>query len=141
MAALTHNALTGLKPGKWASDKGARGAGTLVAYRSGSGRDSRVLFYFRYTKPDGERDMMPVGEWDGTGGPLTLKAARERANALSARYKAGARDLRAVLEAEEREAWRRSCSAAAALAAASLSRLASRSSASSTARRSGLPPR
>ena len=117
MAALTHNALTGLKPGKWASDKGARGAGTLVAYRSGSGRDSRVLFYFRYTKPDGERDMMPVGEWDGTGGPLTLKAARERANALSARYKAGARDLRAVLEAEEREA-RREREAAARAAAA-----------------------
>lgn len=103
MAALTHNALTGLKAGKWASDMGARGAGTLVAYRSGSGRDGRVLFYFRYTKPDGERDTYPLGEWDGTGGPLSLKVARGRATELSARYTAGARDLRAVLEAEERE--------------------------------------
>ncbi|WP_125076899.1 integrase [Pseudoxanthomonas sp. SGT-18] len=106
MAALTHNALVGLKPGKWASDKGARGAGTLTAYRSGSGRDSRVLFYFRYTKPDGERDPMPLGEWEGTGGPLSLKAARARAGELSARYKAGDKDLRAILEAEEREARR-----------------------------------
>ncbi|NLA68550.1 MAG: integrase [Gammaproteobacteria bacterium] len=106
MAALTHNALTGLQAGKWASDKGPRGAGTLVAYRSGKGRDGRVLFYFRYTKPDGDRDSYPLGEWQGTGGPLTLKAARSRANELSARYKAGDRDLRAVLEAEEREARR-----------------------------------
>lgn len=103
MAALTHNALHGLQPGQWASDKGARGAGTLTAYRSGSGRASRVLFYFRYTLPDGTRDKLPMGEWEGTGGHLSLKAARARVNQLSARYKAGERDLRAALEAEERE--------------------------------------
>lgn len=100
---------------------GARGAGTLVAYRSGSGRDSRVLFYFRYTKPDGERDTYPMGEWEGTGGPLTLKAARARASELSARYRAGARDLRAVLETEEREE-RRQREAAARAAESELER-------------------
>lgn len=106
MAALTANTLEGLAAGKWVSDKGARGAGTLTAYRSGEGRDSRVLFYFRYTRPDKTRDPYPLGEWNGTGGPLTLKDARARANELSARYMAGARDLRAVLETEEREAQR-----------------------------------
>lgn len=106
LAALTTRALDGLAAGKWASDKGGRGSGTLVAYRSGRGRDSRVLFYFRYTMSNGQRDPLPLGEWEGTGGHLSLKAARARANELSARYRNGARDLRAVLEAEEREARR-----------------------------------
>ncbi|TWT19797.1 tyrosine-type recombinase/integrase [Luteimonas wenzhouensis] len=65
-----------------------------------------MLFYFRYTKPDGTRDRVPLGEWEGSGGPLSLAAARERARELSARYRAGDRDLRAALEAEEREARR-----------------------------------
>jgi len=65
-----------------------------------------VLFYFRYTDSAGKRDRVPLGEWEGTGGPLSLSAARERGRELSARYRAGDRDLRAILEAEEREARR-----------------------------------
>ena len=89
--------------GKWVSDMGARGAGTLAAYRSGGGKTSRVLFYFRYTQPDGTRYALPLGGWDGTGGTLSLKAARSKANELSARYIRGDRDLKAALEAEEAE--------------------------------------
>lgn len=105
MAKLTVRALQASKHGKWMTDGGARGGGTLYARREA---DS-VLFYFRYTLPkrEGEthagRDAYPLGEWDGTGGALSLEAARRRSQELSARYRAGATDLRAVLEAEARE--------------------------------------
>ncbi|MEF3080785.1 tyrosine-type recombinase/integrase [Luteimonas sp. SMYT11W] len=65
-----------------------------------------MLFYFRYTRPDGSRDPYPLGEWKGSGGPLSLADARAQAHRLSNRYRAGDRDLRAVLDAEEREARR-----------------------------------
>ncbi len=87
------------------TDGGARGGGTLYARREA---DS-VLFYFRYTLPKqddavhAKRDAYPLGEWEGSGGPLSLEAARRRSQELSARYRAGATDLRAVLEAEARE--------------------------------------
>lgn len=100
---ITYRTLNALAAGSEVSDKAPRGAGTLTARRRAGGS---VLFYFRYTKPDGTRDPYPLGEWEGSGGPLSLDAARDRANALSARYRAGAADLRAVLEAEEREAQR-----------------------------------
>jgi len=104
VAKLTARALHALKPGEAEkSDGWPRGGGTLTAWRRAG--DS-VLFYFRYTKPDGTRDRVPLGEWDGSGGPLSLAAAREQARKLSARYRAGDRDLRSALEAEEREARR-----------------------------------
>lgn len=102
MPKLTHRTLQASKPGEWISDGGARGAGTLYARKQGES----VLFYFRYTKPDGARDVYPLGEWSGSGGPWTLEKARERAGELSFRYRNGSRDLRMVLEAEEREAQR-----------------------------------
>ena len=103
MAKLTHRTLQASKENTWLSDGGPRGAGTLVARKLAGGS---VLFYFRYTLPSGARDPLAMGEWAGTGGPLSLEDAREHANRLSARYRAGARDLRAVLDAEAREARR-----------------------------------
>ena len=103
MPQITVRGLRALRLGGEISDKAPRGAGALSARKRASGS---VMFYFRYTTPDGARDPYPLGEWDGTGGPLSLEGARVRANELSARYRAGARDLRAVLETEEREARR-----------------------------------
>lgn len=101
---LTARTLQALQPETGEkSDSWPRGAGTLTAWRRASGS---VLFYFRYTDSAGKRDRVPLGEWEGTGGPLSLAAARERGRELSARYRAGDRDLRPILEAEEREARR-----------------------------------
>jgi len=104
MGTLTDRGLKAMKAGEWCSDGGARGAGTLAARR---GKGEHVLFYFRYTGSTGDRGAIPLGEWSGSGGPLTLKAARERAAELSRRYLAGERDLGDILREEEAEARRR----------------------------------
>lgn len=99
MPRLTVKGLAALKPGRWASDGGARGGGVLAARRAGAA----VLFYFRYVRPDGTRDKLPMGAWDAAGETgLSLDDARSRAGVLSRRYRANERDLRAVLEQEER---------------------------------------
>ncbi|MFA1732531.1 hypothetical protein [Xanthomonas campestris] len=104
-AMLTDKALRALKAGEWASDPAARGAGRLQARKLAGGD---IAWYYRHTTVDGKRDALPLG----TG--LDLKAARKRAGELSRRYQAGERDLRAVLEAEQREAERERASATAA---------------------------
>lgn len=103
MSKLTYQGLKALKVGSWASDHGPRGGGALAARKLQSGS---VLFYFRYTNSEGSREAIPLGEWDGTGGALSLTDARDLFNKHSARYRAGARDLRDVLDAEGREAKR-----------------------------------
>lgn len=103
MAILTHAALKRLTPGTTVSDGGPRGGGTMEARRLAGGD---VLFYFRYTSSTGGRERIPLGAWKDAGGVLTLADARQKADALSARYVAGERDLREILEAEEREAKR-----------------------------------
>ncbi|WP_233492655.1 tyrosine-type recombinase/integrase [Xanthomonas oryzae] len=60
-----------------------------------------VAFYFRYTGPGRAQVRLPLGT------ELTLAEARERAAELSKRYQAGDRDLRAIIEADQREAARR----------------------------------
>lgn len=102
---LTDKALRALKAGEWAADPAARGAGRLQARKLAGGD---IAWYYRHTTVDGRRDALPLG----TG--LDLKAARKRAGDLSRRYQAGERDLRAVLEAEQREAERERASATAA---------------------------
>lgn len=115
MARLTFRKLAALKSGQWATDGGARGAGVLAARRLTGGT---VLFYFRYTTPDGTRAALPLGEWDASGGPeLSLENARDKAAELSGRYRRGERDLHTILEAEAREAERKRAEAAAAEAA------------------------
>lgn len=95
--ALTVRALAALAPGEWAADPGARGAGRLQARRLASGE---LAWYYRYTGPDGERVRLPIGSG------LELAAARAQGDNLARRYMAGDRDLRNVLECEQREAAR-----------------------------------
>jgi integrase len=99
--ALTTRGLASIKPGEWLSDGGRKGAGRLAAFGMKAGG---VAFYFRYTLPGGRRDTYPLGHFDAKGRDgLTLQQASNRAAELSKRYQAGERDLRAVLDAEERE--------------------------------------
>ena len=85
----------------WLSDGGARGAGRLYLRVQPSGRKS---FFFRCVGPSGERQALPLGEYKQSGARgLTLTAARDAANALTALLRSGVTDLRAHLEAEQRE--------------------------------------
>lgn len=85
----------------WLSDGGARGAGRLYLRVQPSGRKS---FYFRCVGPGGERQALALGEYQQSGARgLTLTAARDEANALTALLRSGVTDLRAHLEAEQRE--------------------------------------
>ena len=54
--AMTVKGLGALEVGEWLSDGGRKGAGRLLATRLKTG----VVFYFRYTKPDGKRDTLPL---------------------------------------------------------------------------------
>lgn len=107
---LTARGLAALKPGEWANDTRPHGGGQLQARKLASGA---VGFYFRYKPPGRAQDRLPLGT------ELTLAEARERASELSKRYQAGDRDLRDVLETEQREAARRRGAAEAAHAARS----------------------
>lgn len=102
MAKLTYATLKAMKLNQELSDGGARGGGTLLARRT----NTAVLFYFRYTTPDGLREKISLGNWSGSGGELSLADARAKALELSTRYRSGAKDLKDVLELEEREAQR-----------------------------------
>ena len=85
----------------WLSDGGARGAGRLYLRVQPSGRKS---FFFRCVGPSGERQALPLGEYKQSGARgLTLTATRDAANALTALLRSGVTDLRAHLEAEQRE--------------------------------------
>lgn len=117
---LTDRQVRALKPGEWASDPAARGAGRLQARGLTSGA---VAWYYRYTAPDGKRHRQPIGS------DLTLADARAEADKLVRKFQAGARDLREVLKDErEREARSRAdatraAEEAAAREVASLGRL------------------
>lgn len=91
---LTTKGLAALKPGEWANDAKPHGAGQLQA-RKLSGGD--IGFYYRYATKDRRQVRLPLG----TG--LSLADARGEAAKLSRRYQDGDKDLRGVLEAEERE--------------------------------------
>ncbi|MFT3755763.1 MAG: integrase family protein [Pseudoxanthomonas sp.] len=106
---LTARAVAALKPGEWAADPAARGAGRLQVRKLASGE---MVWYYRYAGPDGVRVRLPLGSG------LTLAGARKLAADLSRRYQAGERDLRGVLEAEQRAAERSRREAEASAAAA-----------------------
>jgi len=100
---LTNKGLNALKAGKWASEGGNRNEGTLRAKGSTNG----ARFYFRYRTSAGSYDDLPLGSYDEAGKRgLTLVQARARAKRLRDRYTAGERDLRAVIDGEQREAVR-----------------------------------
>lgn len=111
---LTARGLAALKPGEWANDTRPHGGGQLQARKLASGA---VAFYFRYTGPERAQVRLPLGT------ELSLAEARERASELSKRYQAGDRDLRAALDAEQRETVRQRAAAEAARAARSAATL------------------
>jgi len=102
MAKITDRQMTA-KPGnndKWLSEVAIWGHGSLVARITPS--DER-LFYFRYSNSSGDRVTYPIGTYsrDGLEGTMTLAEAGQRAKELAGLHKAGIRDLREHLTAEE----------------------------------------
>jgi integrase len=88
------------KTGKdvWRPDPAPRGAGRLTFKFGPTGNGSVI---YRYTPPGEDRTTMTLGPYDSAGvRGLTLKQAREEAGKLSRRYTAGAKDLKATLNAE-----------------------------------------
>jgi hypothetical protein len=86
------------KADEWLSDPAPRGAGRFVIRCTAAGSS---ICMFRYTTPDGKRATITMGVYDSSGtAGLTLKAAREKAGALSRKYADGATDLRGTLAAE-----------------------------------------
>ncbi|NQD91265.1 tyrosine-type recombinase/integrase [Pseudomonas sp. CrR25] len=102
MAKITDRQITA-KPGasdRWLSEVAIWGHGSLVARITPSGER---LFYFRYSNSNGDRITYPIGTYsrDGLEGTMTLSVAGQRAKELAGLHKAGIRDLREHLEAEE----------------------------------------
>lgn len=91
---LSSRTVATLEPGKWASTKVARGAGVLQARMLAGGA---IAYYFRSTAKTGQRTRVPIG----TG--IDFATAKRKATELSLRYQSGERDLRAALDAEQRE--------------------------------------
>jgi hypothetical protein len=116
---MTVTSVRALKPGEWATDPGNRGEGSLQARRLASGA---VWFYFRYADADRVQHRIPLGIFDPDASPddqsrFTLATARDKARSLIDRYRAGDKDLRGTLAAED-EAKRREREAAKAAEAA-----------------------
>lgn len=91
---LTAKGVAALREGAWATEPSPRGAGALQVRKLKGGS---LAYYFRYTAPDGRRPRIPIGL------DVPLGQARKRAEELSARYQGGDLDLKAALEADERE--------------------------------------
>lgn len=83
------------------SESSGRGAGVLRVRISPSGN---VVFFYRYTNSQGQRDDYIIGTYapDGRGG-LTLDGARTRVGELMVLYRGGVKDVRQYLEARARE--------------------------------------
>jgi integrase len=102
MANITDKAMKA-KPGlthKWLSEVAIWGHGTLLARITPSGDR---LFYFQYTNDQGKRYALPIGTY-GSGGDdatMTLSDARQKAMELASLHKAGIKNIREHLEAED----------------------------------------
>lgn len=110
---ITDKAMKG-KPGdvdRWLTEGGKRGAGRLVGRITTSGER---LFYFRYTRTDGQRDTLLIGSYSekARDGTFTVAGARATALEWSALIQPSSanaspipnRDLRAFLQQQEQEA-------------------------------------
>lgn len=83
----------------WYYESFARGSGSFCGRITPAGER---LFYYRYTDSKGGRPRYPIGSYSQNGANgMTLAQARERAQELSRIYRAGAKDLREHLEAEQ----------------------------------------
>ena len=102
MANITDKAMK-TKPGqthKWLSEVAIWGHGTLLARITPSGDR---LFYFQYSAEKGKRYALPIGTY-GAGNDdatMSLSGARQRAMELASLHKAGIKNIREHLEAEE----------------------------------------
>ncbi|NCC41642.1 MAG: integrase [Gammaproteobacteria bacterium] len=97
MALLTVRELRAMKDGDRLSESAGRGQGTLRFRKTGG----RVRVYFRFTKPDGGRDELPLGWYDEGGRDgWTLAQVREEASKVRERLQTGSGDIRADQEAE-----------------------------------------
>jgi hypothetical protein len=93
--------LESLKPGEWLSDDSTKGGGQFTARKMAGGA---VSFNFRYTLPDGSRDLLKIGEWSERGDGsflMTLEQARHKALLLRERYLAGERDLKGAIRLQK----------------------------------------
>lgn len=104
MANITDKAMKA-KPGlthKWLSEVAIWGHGTLLARITPSGDR---LFYFQYTNDQGKRYALPIGTY-GSGGDdatMTLSDVRQKTMELASLHKAGIKNIREHLEAEDAE--------------------------------------
>src|SRR3546814_4820635 len=89
---MTPKSIAALRRSETARDPAPRGEGVPQARKLAGGK---VVFYFRYTAPSGERVRIKIG----TG--LTLKEARAESDKLSRRYQSGEQDLRAAIAEDE----------------------------------------
>ncbi|MBI4995730.1 MAG: integrase family protein [Rhodocyclales bacterium] len=93
--------IAALEKGKWLAEKAHKGAGRLVVRKTASGS---VIFYFRYTRPDGTRDSLSLGYYDRTGKDgYTLIQARDKAGELSRQYRSGTVNLRSPKAGDQRQ--------------------------------------
>lgn len=100
---LSPRGLASLKLGESRSEAAARGEGRLQARRVANG----IVFYYRYTAPDGSRVRIPLGAYDEEGRRgLSLKQARDKMGELRRRYRDGSQNLRGTLADEAAEAER-----------------------------------
>ncbi len=87
-----------MKDGDRLSESAGRGQGTLRFRKTGG----RVRVYFRFTKPDGSRDELPLGWYDEGGRDgWTLIQVRDEAVKMRERLQSGSGDVRADQEAEK----------------------------------------
>jgi len=101
MALLTVRELRAMKDGDRLSESAGRGQGTLRFRKTGG----RIRVYFRFTKPDGSRDELPLGWYDERGRDgWTLERVRKEAADMRERLQSGSGDVRADQEAERQAA-------------------------------------
>lgn len=79
-ALLTDKKINSLKPGQWATESNARGAGQLQARGL---KNKRVAYYFRYTGAHQKQIRIPLGA------ELALAEARHKAAVLSRQHQEG----------------------------------------------------
>ena len=80
MSLLTDKKINSLKPGQWATQSNARGAGQLQARGL---QNKRIAYYFRYTGVNHKQIRIPLGSG------LTLLEARRKADLLSRQLQDG----------------------------------------------------
>jgi integrase len=93
---LTDARVKALKPGLWLTESWGYGEGALQVRATAKG----PRYFYRYGP---KQERIPLPSFNEDGGALTLAQARTAARALCARYQSGDKNLKAVLEAEQRE--------------------------------------